>query len=122
VILLRVYRGEDHYGSQFARYHPAYEALKIRKNRQPYTAGDWLTLTGQMLAAMTVLFYDSEQFKVGFAGARADGVQNALLAWVHDYEGCGKSKIKRMFFSLTEKEKDEIFKAVVNQGREEGWL
>ena len=141
MILVRVYKGETPEGSPFQPYSPGYDKWKRSKGRSPGSEGDWLRYSGQMLAAIKPLYFDGDRFLVGFDSGRGDGKSNALIAWVHDTEGCGKrhrstwKKIKqfvtgdqtgkgvrRPFFYLSEEEKEIAWTENLNQARQEGLI
>jgi len=115
-VLDRVKRGESLGGGAFKPYTDAYRKWKASKGRAPETAGDWLTLSGQMLASFQPLMVTHDQWVAGFAGNRADGVSNALLAWVNH------EKYGRLFVGLTEDEKTDIVNKTIVEATARGLL
>jgi len=112
----RVKRGESLEGAAFKPYTEAYRKWKASKGRSPGTQGDWLTFTGQMLNSLLTLSVDSEMWTVGFAGNRADGLSNALLAWVNH------EKYGRPFVGLTEAEKTDVINKTIVDATAAGYL
>lgn len=129
IIRARVYKGVTPKipghgdGLPFISYSPKYERWKGgKKGRATGTKGDWLWLTGQMLNSIQPLYFDGDRFLVGFGAGRGDGKSNALIAWVHDTVGCGKSKVRRPFFRLSEEEREEAWRDVLIQAQQEGLI
>lgn len=115
-VLDRVKRGENLYGGKFKPYTDAYRKWKASKGRAPGTAGDWLTFTGQMLASFSTLLVSADRWVAGFAGNRAEGISNALLAWVnHEVYG-------RLFVGLTEDEKIDVINKTIVEATARGLL
>jgi phage gpG-like protein len=135
IILSRVQKGVDVDGAPFAPYSPEYFLWKANKGRLTRTIksgkfkgyktvakGVWLSLSGDMLAAIQPLFYDGERFLVGFGADRGDGKSNALIAWVHHEVGGGDKKVKRPFFALSEDEQIEAWQDTLAQAQQEGLI
>ena len=124
IILTRVQRGTTPNRQRFQQYTDEYFLWKTDKGKMTRTAakGFWLSLSGQMLGAIQPLYFDGDRFLVGFNAGRSDGKSNALLAWVHDTEGCGKSKVRRPFFRLSEKEKEKAWERALAQAQQEGLI
>ncbi len=106
----RIRTGKNVDGSPFKAYTKEYAKWKIKKGRK---AGgkDWLTFSGQMLAAHIITWADSERFTLGFTYAT-----EALKAWVNQV------KYKRYFIGLTEAEEAEALANTVAHARAEGWI
>ena len=112
----RVKRGEDLSGARFKPYTDAYYYWKKSKGRAPETEGDWLTLSGQMMGSLSLLFYGARQFTVGFAGNRVGGLSNSLLAWIN------QEKYQRFFVGLTEKEQTDVIAMTITEATTRGLL
>ncbi|MBW2122948.1 MAG: hypothetical protein JRH07_14065 [Deltaproteobacteria bacterium] len=125
VIKTRVNKGQSLVGGGFKRYSEGYRKYKQAVGRSPESPGDWLRLTGKMLAALGILEYDADHWVIGFSGSRPNtrpmtpgarklrrrkgakarkpmtkNVSNALLAWAND-------KL-RPFVGLLDKEQTEV--------------
>jgi hypothetical protein len=135
IILTRVQRGTTPNRQRFQQYTDEYFLWKTDKGKMTRTIkrgkyegyktaakGFWLSLSGQMLGSIQPLYFDGDRFLVGFGAGRSDGKSNALLAWVHDTEGCGKKKVRRPFFRLSEKEKTKAWERAYAQAQQEGLI
>lgn len=85
--------GVDIEGVPFETYSEAYEAWK--RDRYPQGERVNLTLTGNMLSALTHVPGEANQVVVGFSNSQA-----AELAYYHNISGAGRGRVLRRFLGL----------------------
>ena len=73
IIHRRVDRGKSLGGGTFKKYTKSYYEYKRAIGRSPESTGDWLRLTGKMMASHVITELTSEKVVVGFRGSRPGG-------------------------------------------------
>ncbi len=114
VIHDRIDRGQTPRGAKFRKYSNSYEAYKRKKGRNPYTPGDWLVWTGQMLNSHQLSYVDADRFVLSFVGGRTDGSSNAEVAY--------RNNLTRKFVALAAAEKNYAIDQAIKHAKLKGWL
>jgi hypothetical protein len=70
IIKARTEKGLDVNGKTFKGYSDSYFKYKTEIGHTPYSIGDWLYLTGQMIRSLTFNLLDDLTVDIGFSGVR----------------------------------------------------